>query len=864
MSDRNAATTLGKQIGTLFDLGALGTMPDRSLLDQFARGGEPSEAAFATLVERHGPMVLRVCRHVLADGHLSEDAFQVTFLLLARRARSIHDPDALAGWLHRVARRVALRARAANGRRRQWEETRSADVEVVGVDPLMSEELGAIIHEEIDRLADVQRLPILLCALEGLSHEEAAQRLRWPVGTVKSRLVRGRRRLQTRLARRGLAPAMTILAGGHPLAAPVPLGLAMATTKAAVQLVHGSAAAAAAVSGSIARLLQSELTSMFLANARLAAAIAGAGAAVILLGIALVGMPTRGAQRIEAGAIAAAPLAPGERGRGILENFAVTARTGQVFRIVARPEHRATALGQDVERAIRDGVRFLKSKQRPDGSWADIEQDARTGPTSLAVLALLAAGEKADSPAIERALELLRGSRPEDLHSTYAIALQTMVFAGATPERDRPRILANVEILERAQIKLGDRMVWPGTWNYINPQGSAGDNSNTQYALMGLNAASVAGLTIRPEVWALSRAYFELSQNRDGGWGYTPRQKQSTASMTCAGISSLALVRARRLEDSERIEGNAIRDCGKGSYDAGLARGLDWLGSHFRIDQNFGSGVQWKFYYLYGLERAGRLTGARFIGGHDWYRLGAEDLVRAQDKLSGFWQGELVEKDAVLATSFALLFLAKGRSPVLINKLRHGRDNDWNSDPDDVANLVGIVSRDWKSVLSWQAVDSSSATVADLRQAPILFISGHKAPDFSPPPELRANLRAYVEGGGTIVADACCGSAEFDKGFRKLMAEIFPAKEDELQPLPGDHALWRARFFLAPETQPLWGIRRPARTVVIYSPKDLSCFWNQSERNPGNPAVIAAIKVGQNIVDYVTRRELPPDKLSER
>ena len=100
--------------------------------------------------------------------------------------------------------------------------------------------------------------------------------------------------------------------------------------------------------------------------------------------------------------------------------------------------------------------------------------------------------------------------------------------------------------------------------------------------------------------------------------------------MTCAGISGLALARARRLENSERIEGNAIRDCGKGSYDAGLARGLAWLASHFRIDQNFGSGAQWKYYYLYGLERAGRLAGERYIGEHEWYRLGAEHLIRGK------------------------------------------------------------------------------------------------------------------------------------------------------------------------------------------------------------------------------------------
>ena len=91
-----------------------------------------------------------------------------------------------------------------------------------------------------------------------------------------------------------------------------------------------------------------------------------------------------------------------------------------------------------------------------------------------------------------------------------------------------------------------------------------GDNSNTQYALLGLNAASEAGVTIRPEVWMLTRTYFELSQNRDGGWGYTPQHKQSTASMTCAGISSLILTGSRRYESLEYLQGEAIRDCGKG------------------------------------------------------------------------------------------------------------------------------------------------------------------------------------------------------------------------------------------------------------------------------------------------------------
>jgi uncharacterized protein DUF4159 len=332
--------------------------------------------------------------------------------------------------------------------------------------------------------------------------------------------------------------------------------------------------------------------------------------------------------------------------------------------------------------------------------------------------------------------------------------------------------------------------------------------------------------------------------------------------MTCAGISSLVTTRSGRGNDQELLQDSSVRNCGLAGVDAHLQRGSDWLASHLRVDQNIGSNNQWRFYYLYGLERAGRLTGERFFGKHDWYRQGAEELVHEQDKLNGSWQGASVEKDPVLATSFALLFLAKGRAPVLINKLRHGPANDWNNDPDDIRNLVGIVSRDWKHLLTWQTVDSRNATVLDLLRAPILFLNGHEAPEFSAPE--RANLRAYVEAGGTIVAEACCGSADFDKGFRKLMEEMFPDKEDRLRPLPGDHAILRGTSLPDSERHPLWGIGRAARTAVIYSPKDLSCYWNQSEHIPPQPAVLEAIKVGQNMIDYTTGRVLPPDKLSER
>jgi hypothetical protein len=528
----------------------------------------------------------------------------------------------------------------------------------------------------------------------------------------------------------------------------------------------------------------------------------------------------------------------------------------------ARPSP-AGVTREEVERAIHDGVHYLKSQQRDDGSWPDVEGDARSGTTSLVTLALLTAGERTDSPAVRKALDLLRKLRPEDLRSTYAIGLQTMVFAAADPEQDKLRMAANVEWLERAQIKPGDPIEWAGSWTYNDfKRNKHGDNSNTQYALLGLHAASEAGVPVKAEVWTLSRAYWERFQTGDGSWAYVPGNRNSSASMTCAGISSLIISGMRRYQGQEFLQGEAIQNCGKGGVNRSLQRGIDWLARNFQVGENFGAGQQWKFYYLYGLERAGRLTGIRYFGSHDWYRLGAEELVQRQDRLGGFWQGALLERDTILATSFAVLFLAKGRAPVLINKLRHLPLNDWNNDPDDVRNLVEMVSRDWKSLLTWQVVDPENATVQDLLQAPVLFFNGHRVPEFGRTG--RDNIREYIQQGGFLFVDACCSEREFDQGFRRLIEEIFPPPEYNLRPLPPEHPIWRARWELDPKVHPLWGIEHGCRTVAVYSPKDLSCYWNQMEHSPKNPAVDNAVKIGQNVIDYATGREMPADKLVVR
>ena len=184
-------------------------MIDSQLLERFVTRDDP--AAFRDLVDRHGPAVLRACRRYLHDPHEAEDALQATFLILLRRAPSIKDPERLGRWLLGVARRVALRARR-QGAIRSEREQRWAAMQPESREPEAPlDEVGRVVREEMARLPEPHRLALSLCYFEGLTHEQAADRLGWPVGTLKVRLVRARRQLRDRLDRRGVALSVAFL-----------------------------------------------------------------------------------------------------------------------------------------------------------------------------------------------------------------------------------------------------------------------------------------------------------------------------------------------------------------------------------------------------------------------------------------------------------------------------------------------------------------------------------------------------------------------------------------------------------------------------------------------------------------------------
>jgi len=197
-----------REIRTLFNLGAIRDLTDGQLLERYVSGGgEGAELAFAALVERHAAMVMRVCRARLADSNDAHDAVQAAFIVLVKKARSLWVRDSIGPWLHQVAVRTAAGARAAKLRRDRLERG-AAKPEAYQVSHLDGREQA--LHQEIGRLPERYRVPIILCDLQGHSCEEVATRLGRPVGTIKCWRSRGRDQLRRRLVRLGLAPASVL------------------------------------------------------------------------------------------------------------------------------------------------------------------------------------------------------------------------------------------------------------------------------------------------------------------------------------------------------------------------------------------------------------------------------------------------------------------------------------------------------------------------------------------------------------------------------------------------------------------------------------------------------------------------------
>jgi RNA polymerase sigma factor (sigma-70 family) len=259
-------------------------MPDQDLLQRFHT--QQDQAAFHALLRRHGLMVLDVCRNVLGNEADAEDAFQATLLILARKSSSIRKTASLGSWLHGVAYRTALKARAQASARRKHEagvpERRPSES-----DDLSWQEVQQVVHKEVSALPERYRAPLVLCYLEGVTQEVAALQLNLAKSTLRERLERGRALLRIRLVRRGLGPAAVLVAASWPAlnaSACLPASVVSSTVKAASLIAAGNTAAVGLISANVAALTEGVLQNMLLSKLKVAVVM------ILVIGALAIGM----------------------------------------------------------------------------------------------------------------------------------------------------------------------------------------------------------------------------------------------------------------------------------------------------------------------------------------------------------------------------------------------------------------------------------------------------------------------------------------------------------------------------------------------------------------------------------------------
>jgi hypothetical protein len=556
---------------------------------------------------------------------------------------------------------------------------------------------------------------------------------------------------------------------------------------------------------------------------------------------------------------------------------------------------KADVTPEQVNTAISNGVAFLEKQQRPDGRFYEYESEPGGG-TALCTLALLNCGRNPkEHESVRKALAWLE--KQPDPERTYASSLMIMAFAQADAKKYALTIKKLALALSARQMR--DERT-KGGWSYKGPQDGNADNSNSQFAMLALQEAEKAGVKIPDQTWQLALNYWTQPgmQNLAGGYGYGLNQQNATGSMTCAAIASLIIARDRLHGADATVVDGRIQCCGGQADNEPLARAMQWMGDHFSVTRNPNHPSSgWMLYYLYALERVGRMSGQRFFittrgpgnrpieapHQHDWYREGCEFVVKNQDRLNHAWIGVGTgEGTPEIGTALALLFLSKGRRPVVMAKLQHQSDvrmgsADWDHHRRAVQNLTMRVEKKWQRDLSWQTIDFTrhgprealQVTSADLLEAPVVFLSGSQALDLSQ--EQQRVLKEYLENGGFLVAEACdgngCNGTAFDRSFRALMVELFP--DSELRKLLPDHAVWYAQEKVDPQHLPkdpefwLWGLDTCCRTSVVYCPRSLSCYWELAHpyRDTEYPAGVKeeieqVARIGSNVLAYATNREL--------
>lgn len=464
-----------------------------------------------------------------------------------------------------------------------------------------------------------------------------------------------------------------------------------------------------------------------------------------------------------------------------------------------------SATPDEIDVAIAKGQKYVLRQQRPTGQWEkdatrvgtghdhkNMQGDTFGGFTAVSTYALLACGAKPTDPQMAKAIDFLRKA---DVIGIYALGLRSNVWQlipvtaengawlNAAIRKDRDLLINGINM------KAGINQWF---WEYGNGRGKRLDLSVSQYGVLGLWACQQAGAEVPVETWRMLDRHWRDIQFPDGAWAYdsTPTvatigKGKTSASMTAAGVATLFITQDYiYAEKGSACNGNITND--------NIEKGVAWMAENFGKADNL--------YSIYGVERIGVASGRKYFGTHDWFAEDADRLVKWQ-KPDGSWQPNFVGATPEVATSYALLFLSRGRAPVLVNKLDYNLANaaptaaanaggqtataaHWNQRPRDVANVLRWFIRQSERDVNWQIV-SLKAPATELIEAPVLYISGDAELSFTS--DEMNKLRDFVYLGGLIFGNADCANDGFAKSFEKLGNTLFGR---QFRDLPQRHPIY--------------------------------------------------------------------------
>ena len=452
-----------------------------------------------------------------------------------------------------------------------------------------------------------------------------------------------------------------------------------------------------------------------------------------------------------------------------------------------------------------NGVRFLLKQIGNNGMCAGEypkDNPRYGGKTGLCVYACLTAGVGRGDPVLSKAIAWLTKTK---LTGTYAVAMRACALS-ACKTTD---VLAQLRKDARWLIKASNGR---GAYSYTPADRKSPDtcdNSNSQMAAVALWEISKRGIKIPDASWREIQQHWLDEQQIDGGWGYRVRKGElrtrTYGSMTAAGLATLYIC-------FDTLQQDQFVRCRTYKESVPIAKAHKWLAKRFSSGSNPGKGVQWYYYWMYCLERAGLASGRKHIGGAPWFSLGARQLLMKQNGDGSWGYGKASQQ--IAETSFAVLFLARGRHPIIANKLQY--KGKWNCRPRDLANLARHISYRFETNVSWQVL-GPKASLDDLHDSPILYISG------AGPIQLTDHqiylLRQYVQQGGTILSEAAGNNGSFTLDMQGIYAKLFP--KYPMKRLDDAHQIY-SLYYKAKHLRGLSGVSNGARLLAVHAPRELS------------------------------------------